>query len=228
MSVHDGAEVLDQMSGGKKSKGLGAGGSLGKGVLFITYSLLVSGKRMENIVSWLSGSGSTSNVGEKSRIEQSYTGVIVFDEAHKAKNLEQDTRTAKLVIGIQERLPNARVLYASATGVSDIKHMVYATRLGLWGSSNPLYPTFETFQGALAKRGVGAMEMLALEMKRKGIFLARTLSWDGAEFNTMEVKLRGEQIASYDSAVRWWFNVKNEIEAALSIMSIGPSKTLWR
>jgi hypothetical protein len=72
------------------------------------------------------------------------------------------------------------------------------------------------------------MEMLALEMKRKGIFLARTLSWDGAEFNTMEVKLRGEQIASYDSAVRWWFNVKNEIEAALSIMSIGPSKTLWR
>jgi len=228
VSVHDGAEVLDQMSGGKKSKGLGAGGSLGKGVLFITYSLLVSGKRMDNIISWLSGSGSTSNVGEKSREEQSYTGVIVFDEAHKAKNLEQDTRTAKLVIGIQERLPNARVLYASATGVSDIKHMVYGTRLGLWGSSNPLYPTFETFQGALAKRGVGAMEMLALEMKRKGIFLARTLSWDGAEFHTMEVKLSEEQIASYDSAVRWWFNVKNEIEAALSIMSIGPSKTLWR
>ena len=114
-------------------------------------------------------------------MEQSYSGVIVFDEAHKAKNLEADTRTAKLVIAIQERLPNARVLYCSATGVSDIKHMVYATRLGLWGNANPLYPTFDSFQGALAKRGVGAMEMLALEMKRKGIFLARTLSWDGAE-----------------------------------------------
>ena len=78
--------------------------------------------------------------------------------------------------------------------------MVYATRLGLWGSANPLYPTFDSFQGALAKRGVGAMEMLALEMKRKGIFLARTLSWDGAEFHTMEVKLGDDQIGRYDGA----------------------------
>ena len=203
VSVHDGADVLDQMTNGgsskKKGKGLGAGGSLGKGVLFITYSLLVSGKRMEDIIAWLSGSSSSVGGGssssattsssakgmdklqERTAMEQSYSGVIVFDEAHKAKNLEADTRTAKLVIAIQERLPNARVLYCSATGVSDIKHMVYATRLGLWGNANPLYPTFDSFQGALAKRGVGAMEMLALEMKRKGIFLARTLSWDGAE-----------------------------------------------
>ena len=83
VSVHDGAEVLDQMQGGKKGKGLGAGGSLGKGVLFITYSLLVSGKRMEDIIGWLSGSSSaTSSKGieERTRIEQSYSGVIVFDE----------------------------------------------------------------------------------------------------------------------------------------------------
>ena len=214
VNVHDGADVLDQMQGGKKGKGLGAGGSLGKGVLFVTYSLLVSGKRMEDIIGWLAGSGgdakksTASNATtkalekaqEKARIEQSYTGVIVFDEAHKAKNLEADTRTAKLVIALQERLPNARVLYCSATGVSDIKHMVYATRLGLWGSANPLYPSFDSFKGALEKRGVGAMEMLALEMKRKGLFLARTLSWDGAEFHTLEVKLSAEQISQYDGA----------------------------
>ena len=78
--------------------------------------------------------------------------------------------------------------------------MIYATRLGLWGSANPLYPTFESFQGALSKRGVGAMEMLALEMKRKGLFVARTLSWDGAEFHTLEVKLKPETIAVYDGA----------------------------
>lgn len=198
VNVHDGADMLDQttvVGGGKKGKGLGSGGSLNKGVLFVTYSLLVSGKRMEDIISWLSGS--SSGGGEE---QQSYSGVIVFDEAHKAKNLETDTRTAKLVLALQERLPNARVLYCSATGVSDIKHMVYATRLGLWGSANPLYPTFESFQGTLAKRGVGAMEMLALEMKRKGIFIARTLSWDGAEFHTVEVKLDPATIATYDVA----------------------------
>ena len=190
VDVHDGAEALDMMSShGKKGKGLGAGGSLGKGVLFVTYSLLVSGRRMEEIVSWLSGGA-----------ERSYAGVIVFDEAHKAKNLEADTRTARLVVALQERLPMARVLYCSATGVSDIKHMAYATRLGLWGGANPLYPTFESFHGALAKRGVGAMEMLALEMKRKGLFLARTLSWDGAEFHTLEVTLSGEATRRYDGA----------------------------
>ncbi|KAL9178650.1 hypothetical protein ACHAXT_001988 [Thalassiosira profunda] len=237
VNVHDGAEVLDQMQGGKKGKGLGAGGSLGKGVLFVTYSLLVSGKRMEDIVGWLAGSGDAGTAAkkgafekaqERARIEQSYTGVIVFDEAHKAKNLEADTRTAKLVIALQERLPNARVLYASATGVSDIKHMVYAHRLGLWGSANPLYPTFNSFSEALAKRGVGAMEMLALEMKRKGIFLARTLSWDGALFTTMEVKLTPDQIASYDGAVRWWFSVKDQMNAALELMNIGAPKMMWR
>jgi hypothetical protein len=190
VDVHDGAEALDMMSShGKKGKGLGAGGSLGKGVLFVTYSLLVSGRRMEEIVSWLSGGA-----------ERSYAGVVVFDEAHKAKNLEADTRTARLVVALQERLPMARVLYCSATGVSDIKHMAYATRLGLWGGANPLYPTFESFHGALAKRGVGAMEMLALEMKRKGLFLARTLSWDGAEFHTLEVTLSGEATRRYDGA----------------------------
>jgi len=65
VTVHDGAEMLDQtVVGGKKGKGLGAGGSLNKGVLFVTYSLLVSGKRMEDIISWLSGSGSSnSSVG---------------------------------------------------------------------------------------------------------------------------------------------------------------------
>ena len=164
VDVHDGADVLDQMSSSssssssssassnKKSKGLGTGGSLGKGVLFITYSLLVSGKRMENIISWLAGEEDPSSMTnaaaayssssappadaaveraqraqlmreKRMRLERSYSGLIVFDEAHKAKNLEQDTRTARLVLALQERLPNARVLYCSATGVSHI----YAT-----------------------------------------------------------------------------------------------------
>jgi hypothetical protein len=203
VDVHDGAETLDRAPGGQKGKGLGAGSRAGKGVLFVTYALLVSGRRMEDIVAWLSGGGGRS-AEERARLERAYAGVVVFDECHKAKNLDADTRTARLVLALQERLPNARVLYCSATGVSDIKHMAYATRLGLWGSADPLYPTFEAFEGALSKRGVGAMEMLALEMKRKGMFLARTLSWDGAEFHTLEVKLGLEQIASYDGAVRWW------------------------
>ena len=109
-----------------------------------------------------------------------------------------------------------------------IKHMAYGTRLGLWGAANPLYPSFDSFKEALAKRGVGAMEMLALEMKRKGLFLARTLSWDGAQFDTLEVKLSKAQINSYDSAVRWWFDLKKQIDEALALMDISAPKILWR
>ena len=172
VDVHDGADVLDQMStaggSGKKGKGLGAGGSLGKGVLFITYSLLVSGKRVEDIVNWLAGDdSSSSSVSTASRktsdnaaidraqqaqllkekraeIERSYTGLIVFDEAHKAKNLESDTRTAKLVLALQERLPNARVLYCSATGVSDVSSCDLSCALMLLScfEVRPMYITY--------------------------------------------------------------------------------------
>ena len=224
VDVHDGVDLLGKS--GASGKGLGVGGSLGKGVLFITYSLLVSGKRLDDILSWLTG-GSSGKSDSKHIAEQSYDGMIVFDEAHKAKNLEADTRTAKLVVTLQERLPNARVLYCSATGVSEIAHMAYAVRLGLWGSANPLYPTFDSFKDALTRRGVGAMEMLALEMKRKGLFLARTLSWEGADFHTVEVRLGQKEVASYDGAVRWWFKVKSEIESALQMLNM-PAKTIWR
>jgi hypothetical protein len=72
--------------------------------------------------------------------------------------------------------------------------MAYATRLGLWGIANPLYPTFDSFKEALTRRGVGAMEMLALEMKLKGLFASRTLSWEGADFHTVEVRLCQKQV----------------------------------
>ena len=236
--VHDGSELLNQTA--NKGKGLGAGGDLGKGVLFVTYSLLVSGqgRRMEEIIQWLSGDKTRSHTGKKRastdftqsqlEIEKSFNGVIVFDEAHKAKNLEADTHTAKLVLKLQERLCHARILYCSATGVSDIKHMVYANRLGLWGAGSTLYPTFQSFQQTLSSRGIGSLEMLALEMKQMGTFVARTLSWDGAEFDTMEIALSREHVRQYDAAVQWWFQVKMEIEAALKVLGHPGPKTLWR
>jgi hypothetical protein len=197
--------------------------------LFVTYPLLVSGKgkRLEEIIAWLSASSSSSNTN-KLEAERAFSGVIVFDEAHKAKNMEAGTQTAKLVMELQARLPQARVIYCSATGVSDLKHMVYATRLGLWGAGNALYPTFDTFTKALSNRGVGSLEMLALEMKQKGTFVARTLAWDGAEFETMEVKLRDAQIEAYDAAVDWWYTTKRNIQVALEHMQTPAPKTLWR
>lgn len=46
---------------------------------------------------------------------------IVFDECHKAKNLcpvgsSKPTKTGLAVLELQNKLPKARVVYASATG----------------------------------------------------------------------------------------------------------------
>lgn len=41
---------------------------------------------------------------------------IIFDECHKAKNASS-TKIGKAVLDLQNKLPQARVVYASATGI---------------------------------------------------------------------------------------------------------------
>ena len=104
-----------------------------KGVLFVTYSSLVAksyinGKtRLDQIVKWCGG--------------KQFEGCLLFDEAHKAKScpiryysLENKalksvdkggSKTGKAVIAIQDRLRNARVVYCSATGISEPSNMVH-------------------------------------------------------------------------------------------------------
>lgn len=87
-------------------------------MLFTTYTTLVAGSRsrtrMQQIVEWCGGAG--------------FDGCLVFDECHKAKNYTpakgggepQGSKVAAMVIQLQQALPNARVVYCSATGVSEI------------------------------------------------------------------------------------------------------------
>ena len=53
----------------------------------------------------------------------------MFDECHKAKNFtpgkeQRSTKVALAVSMVQKMLPRARVVYCSATGVSNVKNMV--------------------------------------------------------------------------------------------------------
>lgn len=56
------------------------------------------------------------------------------------------------------------MLYASATGATETRNMAYMTRLGLWGIGKP-FKDFNEFITAVEKRGVGAMEIVAMDMK---------------------------------------------------------------
>ena len=60
---------------------------------------------------------------------------LALDEAHKAKNYASKKTSAvgMSVVKFQAQLPKARVIYATATGATDISHLAYMSRLGLWG-----------------------------------------------------------------------------------------------
>ena len=174
-----------------------------KGVIFSTYSSLIGesqqkttkkkyNSRLKQLLHWLGG--------------ESFDGVIVFDECHKAKNLvpygsSKPTKTGLAVLELQERLPNARIIYASATGASEPKNMAYMVRLGLWGPQTP-FRDFNDFIQSIEKRGVGAMEILAMDMKLRGMYMARQLSFAGVSFRVEEIPLDEEYIAIYNDSVR--------------------------
>lgn len=99
--------------------------SLQSGVMFSTYSSLVSGmkgqrgkrkeSRLQQLVAWCGG--------------EEFEGLLIFDESHRAKNYkgegakeEASSLTGRAVVKIQEMMPRARVVYASATGATPTAH----------------------------------------------------------------------------------------------------------
>ena len=50
-------------------------------------------------------------------------------------------------------------------------------------------------------RGVGAMELVAMDMKLRGMYTARQLSFTGVSFSVNEVQLSEKFIEAYDASV---------------------------
>eukprot|EP00118_Oscarella_pearsei_P006824 m.31751 g.31751 ORF g.31751 m.31751 type:complete len:1430 (+) comp31532_c0_seq2:742-5031(+) len=199
-----------------------------KGVVFATYSALIGesstqetkyNTRLKQLIHWCGG--------------EDFEGVIVFDECHKAKNLfpvgsSKPTKTAQTVMELQQKLPKARVVYSSATGASEPRNMAYMTRLGLWGKGTQ-FPDFGNFLQAIEKRGVGAMEMVAMDMKLRGMYMARQLSFAGVTFRIEEIPLAKNFILVYDEAVRLWVKARENFHEAMEIIDMDKRgrKTVW-
>jgi hypothetical protein len=140
-----------------------------------------------------------------------------FDECHKAKNVQKDetssSKVAQCVLKLQKQLPLARVVYASATGVAEVSDLAFMTRLGLWGDSTS-FSNFDMFGNAMMKRGLGGLEVLAMELKSSGRFVARGLSWEGAEFEMIESILNDNDRRLYDTCADWWADLRAAMETA--------------
>ncbi|KAM6938806.1 strawberry notch homolog 2b isoform 1-T1 [Lycodopsis pacificus] len=189
-----------------------------EGVLFATYSALIGESqaggqhrtRIKQILDWC---------------KSDFDGVIIFDECHKAKNATS-TKMGKAVLDLQNKLPRARVVYASATGASEPKNMIYMSRLGIWGEGTP-FRAFEDFLHAIEKRGVGAMEIVAMDMKVSGMYIARQLSFSGVSFRVEEIGLDSDFKLVYNKAARLWAEALQVFMRAADELGLVSRKSLW-
>ena len=191
-----------------------------EGLIFATYRTLIGKRkgrgesslnsRLEQLIDWCGG--------------ESFDGLLMFDECHKAKNILLDengcakdigspdcTQTAAAVVELQRRLPRARVIYCSATSVSEPQNLGFMSRLGLWGPGTEHPCGFNQFLQSIARLGCGAMELHAMHLKSKGALMARTLSYEGCEFEALH-NVMDEKIASvYDRSTDLWTEMQKAV-----------------
>ncbi len=209
-----------------------------EGVVFSTYQSLISkpqgekaasGARLEQLKRWLGKDG-----------------IIVFDEAHKAKNAlgqggGEPTQTGLAVIKIQDEIPGARVVYVSATGATDVRNIAYMTRLGLWAPERPKagigeMPTpeasakaqaaagqfafpggFNEFLNEVEGGGVGAKEMVSRDLKALGMYNSRSISFKGVEYREKIHSLTPDQKGMYDASAKAWQVILQNIDKAIEV-----------
>ena len=203
--------------------------TLPEGVLFTTYATLRSDDRGEKvsrvrqIVEWLGSD---------------FDGAIIFDEAHAMANAGGGkgergdvaaSQQGRAGLRLQHALPNARVVYVSATGATTVHNLAYAQRLGLWGGEDFPFSTRAEFVEAIEAGGVAAMEVLARDLRALGLYTARSLSFDGVEYELVEHALTPEQTRIYDAYAGAFAIIHNHLDAAMEAANItGATGTLNR
>ncbi|MBD2504585.1 strawberry notch family protein [Anabaena azotica] len=197
-----------------------------EGILFCTYSTLRSQKngksRLKQIIEWAG---------------KDYEGAICFDECHSMGNAMAVEGTLGLVsasqqgivgLRLQNALPLARVVYVSATGATKVSNLSYANRLGLWQTGDFPFSSREDFVESIEVGGIAAMEVVARDLKALGLYLARSLSFDGVEYEMLEIELTPTQERIYDSYADAFQIIHNNLEKALKACNITGAKTYNR
>jgi hypothetical protein len=197
--------------------------ALEEGILFTTYATLRTQakgdrpSRVQQIIDWLG---------------RDFDGVIVFDEAHAMANAAGDkgergekkpSQQGQAGLRLQHALHDARVLYVSATGATTVQNLAYAARLGLWGTGDFPFATRADFVAAMEKGGVAAMEVLARDLKALGLYAARSLSFEGIEYEIVEHTLTIEQIRIYDAYADAFQIIHRNLNEALKAANITGS-----
>ncbi|MHC5930542.1 strawberry notch-like NTP hydrolase domain-containing protein, partial [Nostoc sp.] len=197
-----------------------------QGILFCTYSTLRSQKngksRLKQIVEWAG---------------KDFEGAIAYDECHAMGNaMAQEGKLGMVaasqqgIVGLrlQNALPQARVVYVSATGATKVSNFSYANRLGLWQTGDFPFTSREDFVESIEGGGIAAMEVVARDLKALGLYLARSLSFDGVEYEMLEIELTPTQERIYDNYADAFQIIHNNLHKALEACNITGAKTYNR
>ncbi len=194
--------------------------TLPEGILFTTYATLRTDERgekasrVQQIVDWLGAD---------------WDGVVIFDECHALQNAvggkgergdAAPSQQGRAGLRLQHALPDARVVYVSATGATTVHNLAYAQRLGLWGGEDFPFSTRAEFVEAIEAGGVAAMEVLARDLRALGLYTARSLSFDGVEYELVEHELTPEQTRIYDAYAGAFAIIHNNLDAAMQAANI--------
>ncbi|MEF9601328.1 strawberry notch C-terminal domain-containing protein, partial [Paracoccus sp. PXZ] len=80
------------------------------------------------------------------------------------------------------------------------------------------------FVEAIEAGGVAAMEVLARDLRALGLYTARSLSYDGVEYELVEHQLTGEQCRIYDAYAGAFAVIHNNLDAAMEAANITGSE----
>ena len=200
---------------------------LDQGILFVTYATLrtserqhgetVKASRLDQVADWLGAD---------------FDGVIAFDEAHAMANAagekakeggrgeKQASQQGLAGLKLQDRVPDARIVYVSATGATVVGNLAYASRLGLWATGDFPFATREQFVADMEAGGIAAMEIISRDLKALGLYLARSLSYEGVEYEMLVHALTSAQREIYDSYADAFQIIHSNLEAALEASGI--------
>ncbi|KAK3919054.1 Protein strawberry notch [Frankliniella fusca] len=107
--------------------------------------------------------------------------------------------------------------------------VIFSTYSALIGESSQTSGKYKSRLKQLIDWGVGAMEIVAMDMKLRGMYIARQLSFHGVSFKIEEVTLTDDFIKIYDDSVKLWVRAMQKFTEAAELIDAESrmKKTMW-
>ena len=155
-------------------------------VMFTSYSAIQGAQCAQALVDWLG---------------RSTFPLLVLDECHALRNHKSVSAQSieNAIQRLMQQKVHTRILYSSATACSQPRHMLYLGRLGLYGTKESPFHDSEQLLKAVRLHGTPLMELMAIDLRSRGAYVARQLSFANIAVSHHIISLSMSQKRVYDA-----------------------------